>query len=106
MRSQENMIILMAATIMVAVYAFTQTTPNDPVAIQEQYTGAGPSTVGPASGPHKVFSDPKVGDAGAKAWHKQHTRGGPNWASAEQRTTRIYLYPDPVTIIGPATKQN
>ena len=102
MKSHKDALILMAATMIVAASAFAQTTPNNPATVQKQHTdGDGPSTVGPASGAYKQFSDPKGWDADAKAWHKQHT----NWASAQKQSTQSYSRAAPVTAIGAATKQ-
>jgi hypothetical protein len=102
MKSHKDTLILMAATIIVAASAFAQTTPNNPATVQKQHTdGDGITTVGPASGAYKQFSDPKGWDADAKAWHKQHT----SWASAQKRPAPSYAHPTPVTAIGTATKQ-
>ena len=101
MKNYKDALILMAATMIVAASAFAQTTPNNPATAQKQHTdGDGPSTVGPASGAYKQFSDPKGWDADAKAWHKQHT----NWTSTQKQSTQNYLHPAPVTAIGTATR--
>ena len=76
MRSRNRTAILMAASLLVAAPAFAQTTPSSPETAQKQHTdGDGPTTVGPASGAYKEYSDPKGWDASAQAWHKQHTDG-------------------------------
>lgn len=76
MRSHENTLFLMAATIVVVVSTIIQTTPNTPATILQPHTGSdGSSTIWPASGAYKKFSDPKGWDADAKAWYKQHTQG-------------------------------
>jgi hypothetical protein len=102
MKSHKDILILMAATVIVAASAFAQTTPNNLATILKQHTdGDGPSTVGPASGAYKRFSDPKAWDADVRAWHKQHT----NWASVQKQSTRSYSHPDLVMAIGTATRQ-
>ena len=76
MKNRNRTAILMAASLLAAAPAFAQTSPNSPVAAQKQHTdGDGPTTVGPASGAYREFSDPKGWDAAAQAWHKQHTDG-------------------------------
>ena len=101
MRSHKDVLILMAATMIVAASALAQTTPNNPVTVQKQHTdGDGPTTVGPASGAYKQFSDPKGWDADARAWHKQHT----NWVTVQKQSTRGYSHRAPVMAVGAATK--
>ncbi|WP_158932464.1 hypothetical protein [Acidisphaera sp. S103] len=76
MRSHENTLFLMAATIVVVVSTIIQTTPNTPMTVLQPHAdGDGSSTIWPASDAYKKFSDPKGWDADAKAWYKQHTQG-------------------------------